>query len=78
MTKTNLSVNPDSINVEDDSFVSACSKDEHISKMCFYRRIWNKYDHSFLIVYGIQYANGSCKFLLMLAVQDLLKNYLKL
>ena len=43
--------------------------------MCFCKRMWNKYDRNFLIVYGIQYANAGLKFLLILALQDLFKNY---
>ena len=46
--------------------------------MCFCKRVWHKYDHNFLIVFGIQYFNGGLKFLLFLALQDLLKNYYKL
>ena len=46
--------------------------------MCFFKRIWHKYDRSFLVTYGVAYANGSCKFLMLLACQDLFKNYLHL
>ena len=50
-------------------------KDEQIKKMCFCRRVWAKYDHGFLIAYAAQYANQGLKFLLNIALQDLLKNY---
>ena len=43
--------------------------------MCFCKRVWAKYDHNFLLVYGFQYANAGLKFLITLALQDLLKNY---
>ena len=46
--------------------------------MCFYKRLWNKYDKSFLFNYGVQYANASAKLLIMLAVSDLFKNYMML
>ena len=42
---------------------------------CFCYRLWDKYDHSFLVVYVTQYANGGLKFLNVLACQDLFKNY---
>ena len=58
-----------------DDFFAADTEQERIQKMCFCRRIWNKYDKNFLIVYGIQYSNLGLKFLQTLALQDLLKNY---
>ena len=46
--------------------------------MCFCRRVWNKYDRNFLIVYGVQYSNAGLKFLQTIALQDLFKNYYEL
>ena len=46
--------------------------------MCYCKRLCNKYDRNFLTVYGVQYANAGLKFLQMLALQDLFKNYYKL
>lgn len=40
--------------------------------------IWDKYDRTFLYTYCLQYFNGGLKFLLMLSIQDLFKNYFKL
>ena len=42
--------------------------------MSFYRRIFNKYDRSFLLVYSVQYANASTKFMMSMAAMDMLKN----
>ena len=42
--------------------------------MSFYRRIFNKYDSSFLLVYSVQYANASTKFMSSMAAMDMLKN----
>ena len=42
---------------------------------CFFPRIWEKYEHSFLIAYATQYANGGLKYLNVIACQDLFKNY---
>ena len=50
-------------------------REEKLKKMWFCKRIWAKYDHRFLIVYGVQYANAGLKFLLTLALQDLFKHY---
>jgi len=50
-------------------------REEHLRKMCFCKRLWAKYDHQFLIVYGVAYANAGLKFLQTLAIQDLFKNY---
>lgn len=58
--------------------VSTSQDEADVQKMFFYKRIWHKYDHSFLVTYGISYANGSCKLLMSLAAQDLFKNYLGL
>ena len=46
--------------------------------MCFYRRLYNKFDPNFMTVFAVQYANGGLKFLLTIALQDLFKNYYKL
>ena len=46
--------------------------------MCFCKRLCHKYDRCFIWVYGIQYANGGLKFLMILALQDFFKNYYKL
>ena len=56
----------------------ADSEQERIKKMCFCRRVWNKYDRNFLVVYGIQYSNLGLKFLQSIALQDLFKNYYEL
>ena len=58
-----------------DDFENADDKEERLNKMCFYRRLFHKFDRNFMIVYGVQYANGGLKFLLTLALQDLFKNY---
>ena len=53
----------DDFGVVNDDFFAADTEQERIQKMCFCRRVWNKYDKNFLIVYGIQYANLGLKFL---------------
>lgn len=63
---------------DDDDFVQVEDESERIKQMCFCSRMWAKYDHNFLLVYGFQYANAGLKFLITLALQDLLKNYYNL
>ena len=63
---------------QDDEFIAAETEKERIAKMSFYKRVFAKYDRSFLLVYSIQYANASCKFLQLLAVQVLFKSYYNL
>lgn len=38
---------------EDDGYLHAEIDKEKLEKFFFYRRLWNKYDRSFLLVYGI-------------------------
>ena len=51
---------------------------QRVNSLWFCKRIWAKYDRTFLVAYAVIYANAGLKFLQMLAVQDLFKNYYKL
>ena len=61
--------------IDDDDFFKEDTEAERINKMCYCKRLCNKYDRNFLTVYGIAYANAGLKFLQSLALQDLFKNY---
>ena len=62
--------------LNDDNFTSPDQEDEnYVNKMCFCKRLCHKYDKAFLWVYGVTYANGGLKFLLILSVQNLFKHY---
>lgn len=63
------------IKMKDDDDLAMEEEDDRVSKLCFCNRIWAKYDHTFLFVYTVIYANAGLKFLQSLAVQDLFKNY---
>ena len=42
------------------------------------QKLWEKYDHTFLAVFGLGYFNSGLKFMYLLAKQDLFKNYYQL
>ena len=61
--------------VEDNNYIAVDEESEKVNKLCFCSRICKKYDRSFLLVYGIQYANFGLKFLMLLALQQIFKEY---